>query len=102
MCGIAGLLLRRNRLDLRDGIRSMIDRVRHRGPDTQGEYLQGRVALGHCRLSVVDLSPAGKQPMLSADGRYAITYNGELYNYIEIRSQLRELGIVFRTATDTE
>src|SRR5215469_16942087 len=82
MCGIAGIVVRQNGLDRWEVIKQMTRRVRHRGPDDEGFYEQGRVALGHRRLSIIDLSAAGHQPMESADGRYVITYNGEVYNYL--------------------
>lgn len=83
-----------------------IDTVAHRGPDGRGwEVLNsgvGPVALGHRRLSIIDLSDAATQPMSYADGRYSVVYNGEIYNYIELRSELSALGHCFRTQSDTE
>jgi asparagine synthase (glutamine-hydrolysing) len=102
MCGIAGIVARTERLDLQGKIREMTDRVRHRGPDDQGHYVHGRIALGHRRLSIIDLSAAGHQPMAAEHGRYVIVYNGEIYNYIELKSELESLGYRFRTSTDTE
>jgi len=102
MCGIAGIVVRQNGLDRWEVIKQMTRRVRHRGPDDEGFYERGRVALGHRRLSIIDLSAAGHQPMESADGRYVITYNGEVYNYLELRSELKALGHRFRSNTDTE
>jgi asparagine synthase (glutamine-hydrolysing) len=102
MCGIAGIVSRRNTIDLQQTVKEMTDRVRHRGPDDEGCYVRGRVALGHRRLSIIDLSSAGHQPMSSADDRYVITYNGEIYNYLELRAELESLGFRFRTKTDTE
>jgi asparagine synthase (glutamine-hydrolysing) len=102
MCGIAGLVSNRRTLDIVSAIRSMTCLVSHRGPDDEGYFVNGRVALGHRRLSVIDLSPSGHQPMASLDGRYVITYNGEIYNYIELREQLRSLGHPFRSNSDTE
>lgn len=102
MCGIAGIVVRRPSLDPERVIREMTDLVRHRGPDDEGHYVRGRVALGHRRLSIIDLSASGRQPMASGDGRYVITYNGEIYNYLELRAELKELGYEFRTGTDTE
>ncbi len=69
---------------------------------TRGTYVDGPAALGHRRLSILDLSPAGHQPMLSADGRYVLSYNGEIYNFRELRAQLEAGGYVFRSRTDTE
>src|SRR5216683_5884418 len=102
MCGIAGIVARRNVLDLEHAIAEMIYRVRHRGPDDEGCYVAGRVALGHRRLSIIDLSPSGHQPMTSPDGRYVITFNGEIYNYLELKPELQAGGFQFRSNTDTE
>ncbi len=79
----------------------MLDCIRHRGPDGEGAYADERVLLGHRRLAIIDLSDDGVQPMTYA-GRYTITYNGEVYNYIELRDELKALGMQFSTATDTE
>jgi len=102
MCGITGFF------DL-DGqsaspvvLRRMTDAVAHRGPDGEGYYTDGGVALGHRRLSIIDLSAAGQQPMQSSDGRYLITYNGEVYNFQELRAELEALGARFRSRTDSE
>ena len=94
MCGIAGLLFSRQR-DA-DVIRAMTNRLAHRGPDDGGiwEDAEAGVALGHRRLSIVDLSPAGHEPMHSADGRFVITFNGEIYNFEELRSALENEGAV--------
>ncbi len=85
-------------------IDAMTDSLTHRGPDDRGTWLDGSlgVALGHRRLSVVDLSPAGHQPMISSDGRYVIVYNGEVYSTAEIRVELEKKGILFRGHSDTE
>ena len=80
----------------------MLELIAHRGPDDAGLMVDDRCVLGHRRLSIIDLSPAGHQPMASADGRLWITYNGEVYNYLELRGSLEELGRAFRTETDTE
>ncbi|HDO35820.1 MAG TPA: asparagine synthase (glutamine-hydrolyzing) [Nitrospirae bacterium] len=74
----------------------------HRGPDGEGSYIKDSVGLGHCRLSVIDLSEAGKQPMSNEDGTIWITYNGEIYNYSELRRTLLQKGHVFRSYSDTE
>jgi asparagine synthase (glutamine-hydrolysing) len=85
---------------------SFIDVVAHRGPDGSGwrvfDSIAGPVALGHRRLSIIDLSDAGRQPMAYADERYWIIYNGEIYNYIELRDELEAAGHQFRTQSDTE
>ncbi|MBP2294992.1 asparagine synthase (glutamine-hydrolyzing) [Azospirillum rugosum] len=102
MCGIAGIVARNGKLDLRTRIRAMTDAVRHRGPDGEGHHVDGRVALGHRRLAILDLSAAGHQPMASADGCRLITFNGEIYNFLELRAELEALGHRFRSRTDTE
>lgn len=79
----------------------MIDRIAHRGPDGEGVFCDGVVALGHRRLSIVDLSSAGRQPMAWAD-RYVVTYNGEIYNHIELREELQREGYRFESHSDTE
>lgn len=99
MCGIAGWI--GPTLDTGEA-RNMIAGLAHRGPDGEGEWREGQVWLGHRRLAIVDLSAAGRQPMLSASGRYAITYNGEVYNYPELRQELEGLGHIFRGHSDTE
>lgn len=100
MCGIAGSIGPLNS----SIVSAMTACVQHRGPDDLGMYVDelSRVTLGHRRLSIIDPSPAGHQPMSYADGRYWITYNGEFYNYAEIRDELQSLGHAFRTGTDTE
>ena len=107
MCGIAGLF------DLSRGqpagaldraVRNMIDTLTHRGPDGQGTFVDeaGGVALGHRRLSVIDLSEAGAQPMTSADGRFVISFNGEIYNFAEIAQALPQGTSTLRGHSDTE
>ena len=76
--------------------------IRHRGPDAGGEYLDHQVGLAHRRLSIIDLSEQGNQPMHSADGRLVIVFNGEIYNFLELRAELARQGVSFRTGTDTE
>jgi asparagine synthase (glutamine-hydrolysing) len=101
MCGIAGLLRRDG--GAADGalLKRMTDRLAHRGPDGEGFHVTGPVGLGHRRLSIIDLS-TGAQPMASASGSTWITYNGEVYNYRELREELIALGCEFRTTSDTE
>lgn len=108
MCGIAGIVSlgekNTNYIKDRDTIREMTRLIAHRGPDGEGiaEFDEGRVLLGHRRLSIIDLSVSASQPMRSLDGRFCITYNGEIYNYRELRQDLQSLGFVFRTNSDTE
>ena len=105
MCGIGGFLVAptaatRNELEAR--LWAMIATLRHRGPDDEGVWTDGRAGLAHARLSIIDPSPAGHQPMSSADGRVWISYNGEVYNFAEIRKDLELLGYPFRSRSDTE
>lgn len=104
MCGIAGLCNWRK--DIPANIEKMNRRMLHRGPDAGGSFIEedGSVALGHRRLSIVDLSPNGAQPMISHSGRFVIAFNGEIYNHRELRKKLLEEGIVssFRGSSDTE
>lgn len=97
MCGINGFNFRDEGL-----IDSMVRSTAHRGPDDSGIYLDDNVSLGHNRLSIIDLSKRGHQPMISADGRKVIVYNGELYNYREIKKDLEDRGRKFRSDSDTE
>ncbi len=107
MCGISGFwefrALRR-REELQKNIESMTSVLAHRGPDGQGTWIEesAGVAFGHRRLSIIDLSTAGSQPMLSANERFVITFNGEIYNFQEIRKELENGGVVFRGHSDTE
>ncbi len=97
MCGIAGIAGRS------DGelLRRMTDLLAHRGPDAEGFHLEEAISLGHRRLSIIDLS-SGQQPMSYGDGRYWVVFNGEIYNYRELRDQLRGMGHSFSTNSDTE
>lgn len=103
MCGIAGIYshktLDQNDLEL---VCKMNEIQRHRGPDDEGIWNEEKCILGHRRLSIIDLSYDGHQPFLSDNKRFVLTYNGEIYNYIELREELSKLGWKFRTKTDTE
>lgn len=102
MCGIAGLVQRKGKPADSETIIRMTESVAHRGPDS-GDYMrEGAVALGHRRLSILDLSDLGRQPMSDHSGRFTVTYNGEIYNYLELRTELRALGHIFSNNTDTE
>src|SRR5437764_5033341 len=101
MCGITGILeIGGKRASVRDAA-AMTRQVMHRGPDGQGIHLMGPVALGNRRLSIIDLVSGG-QPMQGRDGQVWITYNGELYNFQELRKELNATGHIFRTSSDTE
>lgn len=102
MCGIVGI--RNNDSSPVDEslLRRMTDAIAHRGPDGKGSYVDGAVGLGNRRLAIIDLSSAGHQPLSSEDGEVVITYNGEIYNYRELRSVLEEAGHRFMSTTDTE
>lgn len=100
MCGIAGYYRSDGGTGLDLG--SMISAQAHRGPDDSGTYVDGPVGLGHRRLAILDLSPLGHQPMVSPDGRLVIVFNGEIFNYLELRTELAACGHSFRTGSDTE
>jgi asparagine synthase (glutamine-hydrolysing) len=80
----------------------MTNAIAHRGPDGEGQFVDGPVGLGHRRLAILDLSAAGAQPMASPEGRVVVTYNGEIYNHLDLRRELESLGYHFRSRTDTE
>jgi asparagine synthase (glutamine-hydrolysing) len=104
MCGIGGFLAA-HRLDQAPAtLQETRVRLRHRGPDGEGQWLSADEAAGlcHTRLAIVDLSPAGAQPMVSADGRYVLSFNGEIYNWRELRAELAAAGWEFRTSSDSE
>jgi len=101
MCGIAGLAMRHAAAADTGLLDRMTDVLAHRGPDGRGVYVDGPVGLGHRRLSIIDLN-TGSQPMDAVDGDFWITYNGEVYNYTELRAELSALGHRFRTTSDTE
>lgn len=102
MCGITGLI----HLDSAPAspaiLQRMTDAIAHRGPDGEGHWVEGNVALGHRRLAIIDLSPAGHQPILSVSQRHVLVYNGEIYNFRELRAELAVLGYQFRSKTDSE
>lgn len=106
MCGIAGIWARTGGQadDLAGSVVAMTDAISHRGPDDSGYWLdkQYSVALGQRRLSIIDLSPAGHQPMISSNGRFVVTFNGEIYNFRELRKELEARGAHFRGHSDTE
>ncbi len=102
MCGIAGILNQTGAAVSPVVLRRMADALAHRGPDGEGAYINGPIGLAHRRLAIIDLSPAGHQPMVTPDGRYVLSYNGEVYNFQELRLELEALGHQFRSRTDSE
>jgi asparagine synthase (glutamine-hydrolysing) len=102
MCGVAGVLGGVGGANTSELIGRYVDALVHRGPDLSAQHLESPVALGHRRLSIIDLSPLGAQPMHSESGRWVIVYNGELYNHRQIREQLASDGVRFRGHSDTE
>src|SRR5215210_376388 len=103
MCGICGVAGQADE----QLIKNMLARIAHRGPDDEGIYVAEtstgeRVGLGHRRLSIIDLSPAGHEPMSDAGGQVWLTFNGEIYNFKELRLELERLGHRFRSETDAE
>src|SRR5438034_4609945 len=107
MCGIAGfwdLAGRTSKERLERIVGRMAGSLRHRGPDGTGVWADAEagVALGHRRLAILDLSPTGQQPMLSHCGRFTVIFNGEIYNFHELRKELESLGYGFRGSSDTE
>lgn len=100
MCGIAGTLDWRSRDPAT--VARMVAALRHRGPDASDVRVVGAAVLGHARLSVIDLAAEANQPMIDESGRYALVFNGEIYNYRELRAQLEKRGVRFRTRSDTE
>lgn len=107
MCGITGFFdasCQMSDQEMRYVVQNMSQALTHRGPDDGGRWVdaQSGVALGHRRLAILDLSPEGHQPMDSANGRYTIAFNGEIYNFLELRHDLERLGHAFRGHSDTE
>jgi asparagine synthase (glutamine-hydrolysing) len=102
MCGIAGLLKLDGEPVSPAVLQRMTDAIAHRGPDGEGQWIEGGIAIGHRRLAIIDLSPAGQQPMVSADHRFVLSYNGEIYNFRELKAELEALGYWFRSRTDSE
>lgn len=100
MCGFVGFT---NQIDnANQVIENMMNAIRHRGPDAGGKYVDAEIALGHRRLSIIDVSEQGNQPLYSQDGNLVLVFNGEIYNFKEIRAELEQQGYQFRTQTDSE
>ena len=102
MCGIAGVIGTNNTAEALTAVRKMADSIARRGPDGEGVEVWGGAVLGHRRLAIIDLSDAGRQPMLSPDGAYGVVFNGEVYNFLDLRAELMRLGYNFVSDTDTE
>ncbi len=102
MCGVAGIFHSDGKPVPIDVLKRMGDAVKHRGPDGEGFWVDGFVGFAHRRLAILDLSPSGHQPMQTEDGRFVITYNGEIYNHLNLRIELESLGHQFHSRTDTE
>ena len=102
MCGIAGMVGLDGAAISPAVLKRMTEAIAHRGPDGEGQWIEGGVALGHRRLAIIDLTPAGQQPMVSADHRYVLTFNGEIYNFLELKAELETRGYWFRSRTDSE
>ena len=102
MCGITGLINLNGAPVSPIILQKMTDAIVHRGPDGEGHWIEGNVGLGHRRLAIIDLSPAGHQPMISSNHRYVISYNGEIYNFRKLRTELEAAGYWFHSKTDSE
>src|SRR5574341_2054652 len=100
MCGIVGVLSRQHKQDI--NLRHALRLLYSRGPDDQGEWNDNHIHLGHTRLSILDLSSLAHQPMSYQDNRFWVTFNGEIYNYVDLRQELVKLGYKFVSQSDTE
>ncbi|MGE5329820.1 MAG: asparagine synthase (glutamine-hydrolyzing) [Deltaproteobacteria bacterium] len=102
MCGIAGIINFNYEPVSIKILEKMTRAIAHRGPDGEGFFVDGHIGLGHRRLAIIDLSKMGIQPMFTTDKRYAIVYNGEIYNFRELKKELEKIGYSFKSSTDTE
>lgn len=102
MCGISGIISKDDKINNNLVIKKMTDLIEHRGPDDSGYYTSDNVFFGHRRLSIIDLSDHGHQPMFYNNNEFVLTYNGEIYNYLELRDELKEKGYIFETDSDSE
>ena len=102
MCGISGFYLSSNSSDKEKFLRMMNEKVKHRGPDGEGYYSDNNVYLSHKRLAIIDLNKRSNQPFIDPSKQYVITFNGEIYNYLELKKTLTDEGFNFVTTSDTE
>jgi asparagine synthase (glutamine-hydrolysing) len=102
MCGISGIVNFNNKNIKREVVEKMMQKMKHRGPDDEGIFIEEGIGLGFVRLSILDLSLSGHQPMASDDDRYRMIFNGEVYNYIELRDELKSKGYQFKSNSDSE
>ncbi len=102
MCRIAGIVSKQSPERAKQVVSSMLSALQHGGPDDEGVFQSGQVTLGHRRLSIIDLSPSGHQPMIYGQGDLVLSYNGEVYNYKELKAELVQLGVTFKSSSDTE
>lgn len=102
MCGITGIFNLNGKGISKSTLAAMTDMISHRGPDDEGLFVDGNIGLGHRRLAIIDLTTSSHQPMISPDGRFALSYNGEVYNFRELRDELKKKGHVFRSDGDAE
>ena len=102
MCGVAGILNFDNSPVSKTLLKKMTMAQSHRGPDGEGIWIQDNIGFGHRRLAIIDLSDLGLQPMISDDNNFVISYNGEVFNYRNIRDELIKLGYNFRSDSDTK
>ena len=102
MCGISGIVSFSQKNVEENQVRKMMSSMKHRGPNDDGVFIENKICLGFVRLSIIDLSSAGHQPFQNEDGRYVMVFNGEIFNYLEIKEELKSLGHKFNTRTDTE
>src|SRR3989442_3977336 len=102
MCGLAGIAYGDSRRPDPNTLRAMSDAVAHRGPDDSGEHIAPGIGLASRRLAILDLAPGGHMPMLSPDGQVVLSWNGEIYNHVELREEMKRRGVRFRSTGDTE
>ena len=102
MCGIVGDINFNNQVIDGQNIQNMMKKIKHRGPDDEGVFIEDSIGLGFVRLSIIDISTAGHQPMVSSNNRFVVIFNGEIFNYIELRDELKDRGYKFRSDSDTE